>query len=229
MNGNEKKCVLICAGELLEEDKEEILRMAYDGDYFIAVDGGADYCREMYVVADMYLGDFDSISDADLSDVCDSAILDGALEFPEIITLPREKDDTDTLAALKKGLELGFKEFVIFGGCGGRVDHTIANIQCLLFLRRNGANGYLINGKERIFVIKDEQVCFPSGEQGILSLFSVSGEAKGVSISGMKYNLEDAVLVNDFPIGISNEFVGKEAVVEVRDGEVLAIVRKCVF
>ena len=225
MDFSGKKCVLICAGELLEEDKEELFRLAYDGHYFIAVDGGADYCREMDIIADMYLGDFDSITDDDLSDVCDSAICDGALDFPEIITLPKEKDDTDTLAALKKGLELGFKEFVIFGGCGGRLDHTIANIQCLVFLRRKGCRATMMNGKETIFIIKDEAVSFPPSEKGLLSLFAVGSEARGVSISGMKYNLEDAVLTNEFPIGISNEFVEQEVTVTVKDGEVLVILR----
>lgn len=209
----DKKCVLVCAGQLHKEDILLIEQYVKEGAYLVAVDGGFDYCHRLGLEPELCLGDFDSVSEVQKG------------EF-EIVKLPVEKDDTDTLAALKRCIERGYKEFYIFGGCGGRLDHTIANIQCLLFLKRKGSIGYMITGEESIFVLKDEEICFPEETQGVLSLFALSGETKGVSISGMKYNLEDAIITNDFPIGISNEFVGEESRVVVREGELLVFVNK---
>ena len=223
----DKKCVLVCAGQLHKEDMVLIEKYVKEGAYLVAVDGGFDYCHGMGLEPELCLGDFDSVSEDQKAELWKAAESGrGAGRFREIIKLPVEKDDTDTLAALKLCIERGYKEFYIFGGCGGRLDHTIANIQCLLFLKRKGSIGYMITGEESIFVLKDEAVCFPSETQGVLSLFALSGEAKGVSISGMKYNLEDAIITNDFPIGISNEFVGKESSVVVREGELLVVVNK---
>lgn len=210
---NEKICVLICAGNLQIEDKDRIEKCLWRGAYLVAVDGGLDYCCQMGLKVDLCLGDFDSVSSETLDD----------LNLSKIVKLPVEKDDTDTLAALKLCVEKGYKEFYIFGGCGGRLDHTVANIQCLLFLKRKGCKGFLVSKAETIFVLKDEEICFEAGKKGILSLFALSGEVKGVSIFGMKYNLDNAVICNDFPIGISNEFTGQAGKVNVSDGEVLVI------
>ncbi len=217
MSNDKKTCILVCAGEMHSEDRAKIAKYISEGAYLIGVDGGADYCREIGLCADLYLGDFDSVSETGLKNLRENV-------HSEILTLPREKDDTDTLAALKVGMEKGYKEFYIFGGLGGRLDHTIANIQCLTYLSRNGCKGYMFKGSEKLFVISNESVSFEEKEQGILSLFALSGSAKGVYISGMKYNLENGVITNDFPIGVSNEFVGERAIVTVREGELLVIV-----
>ena len=129
------------------------------------------------------------------------------------------------LAALKLGLEKGYSDFRIYGGTGGRLEHTIANIQCLLFLKEQGAQGYLCDGESMIFVIKDETVEFRETMEGYLSLFSLDRKAHGVSISGMKYNLDRYTMQNDFPIGISNEFIGQKATVTVESGELLGIIK----
>ncbi len=219
MSNDKKTCILVCAGEMHSEDRAKIEKYVLEGSYLIAVDGGADYCREIGLGADLYLGDFDSVSETELKNLSGNV-------HTEILTLPREKDDTDTLAALKVGMEKGYKEFYIFGGLGGRLDHTIANIQCLLFLRRNGYKGYMFKGDEKLFVLKNETVSFGAEEKGIFSLFSLNGSANGVDISGMKYNLENGVITNDFPIGVSNEFIGERATVTVREGELLVVVNE---
>lgn len=232
MTDNAKRCVLISAGELHKEDRTLIEKYVKEGAYLVAVDGGFDYCCQMEFSPMLCLGDFDSVSAVrknELEKEAGGERTAGGEQVAgvnEIVKLPAEKDDTDTLAALKICMERGYKEFYIFGGLGGRLDHTIANIQCLLFLKRKGCVGYMINGDETILALKDEEICFPPETQGMLSLFALSREVKGVSISGMKYNLEDATITNDFPIGISNEFVGKEGKVVVREGELLVVVNK---
>ncbi len=211
----DNQCIIIGAGDLtvgLIERKE--------GDYVIAVDGGLAYCEILELEPDLIIGDFDSVSEKEKE-----AVEALSLQIPErVIWLKPEKDETDMLAALKLGLEKGFRSFRIYGGTGGRLDHTLANIQCLLFLKKQGAQGYLCDGTSLIFVMKDEEVRFQPSMEGYLSLFSLGKEAKGVSIRGMKYLLEDYTMCNDFPIGISNEFIGEQGIISVEQGELVGII-----
>lgn len=212
MNG---KCIIIGAGDLTMG--EIVLG---EEDFCIAVDGGLSYCPILNVEPDLLIGDFDSVSDQEKE-----AIVAIQQQIPEkVICLPTEKDDTDMLAALKYGLELGYTDFRIYAGTGGRFDHTLANIQCLLYLKNHGATGYLVDGTGMMLVLQNESVSFRKELEGYLSLFSLGKEAKGVSISGMKYSLKDAVITNDFPIGISNEFIGEASTISVEDGELVCMI-----
>lgn len=212
----EKTCIIIGAGDLtvgtVTRGEEDLV---------IAVDGGLSYCSILGLEPDILIGDFDSVSQQERQavEVLKEQVPD------RVIQLCPEKDDTDMLAALRLGLEWGYRSFKIYGGTGGRLDHTIANIQCLLFLKKQGAQGYLCDGSSMIFVMKDEEVRFQPEMEGYLSLFSLGGEAKGVCIKGMKYPLDHYTMKNDFPIGISNEFIGEQGVVSVEDGELVGIVQ----
>ena len=147
-------------------------------------------------------------------------------QIPErVIRLQCEKDETDGLAALQEGLKRGYTEFRIYAGTGGRFDHTLANIQCLIYLKNRGANGYLVDGMGMMLVIKDEAIHFKRNLKGTLSLFSMVEESKGVTIRGMKYELDCASVRNDFPLGISNEFIGQEAEILVEDGTLVCMLQ----
>ena len=196
------KCIIIGAGDLTVGTPA-----IGEEDFVIAVDGGLSYCSVLEVEPDLILGDFDSVSDEERK-----AIELLKEQIPErIVTLQPEKDDTDMLAALKYGLEKGFRDFRIYAGMGGRFDHSLANVQCLLYLKNHGAVGYLVDGTGMIMVLQNESVEFNKSMEGYLSLFSLGKEAKGVTIRGMKYPLENYTITNDFPIGISNEFIGEQA------------------
>lgn len=208
------KCIIIGAGDLTIGEipvKEE--------DFVIAVDGGLGYCGILNMEPDIIIGDFDSVSDGEREAI---EVLEQ--KIPErIIRLKPEKDDTDMLAALKLALEKGYTEFRIYAGTGGRFDHTLANIQCLLYLKNHGATGYLVDGTGMILVLQNEVVHFNKNLEGYLSLFALGKEAKGVTIQGMKYTLDNYTMKNDFPIGISNEFIGEESVISVEDGELVCM------
>lgn len=213
------RCIIVAAGD------RTISEIPVAGeDLLIAVDGGLDYCRLLGLEPELVVGDCDSVSEELL------AQLDQWEEQRpgRVIRLKPEKDDTDTLAAIRLALERGYRFFQIYGATGGRLEHTIANIQCLLFLKHHGAAGYLMDGLGMIFVMENEEVGFPESMEGYLSLFSLGREAQGVDIQGMKYELENARIANDFPIGISNEFIGKRACVRVRDGQLLGIIAAAV-
>ena len=212
----EGKCIIIGAGDLTVGTPA-----IGEKDFVIAVDGGLSYCSVLNVEPDLILGDFDSVSDKEREAI---ALLKE--QIPErIVTLQPEKDDTDMLAALKYGLEKGFRDFRIYAGMGGRFDHSLANVQCLLYLKNHGAVGYLVDGTGMIMVLQNESVELNKGMEGYLSLFSLGKEAKGVTIRGMKYPLENYTITNDFPIGISNEFIGEQAFISVENGELVCIIQ----
>lgn len=212
----EGKCIVICAGDLTLGE----IPVAEE-DLVIAVDGGLDYCAVLNVEPDLILGDFDSLSEEEYA-----AVEQLEQQIPErVIRLQREKDETDGLAALQEGLKRGYTEFRIYAGTGGRFDHTLANIQCLLYLKNRGASGYLVDGTGMMLVIKNEAIHFRRNLKGTLSLFSMVEESKGVTIRGMKYELEHASVRSDFPIGISNEFIGQEAEILVEDGTLVCMLQ----
>lgn len=209
------RCIIVAAGDLTVGSVN-----VNEDDLIIAVDGGLGYCSVLELEPDLILGDFDSVSEQERE-----AIRLLKAQIPErIVQLPQEKDDTDTMAAIRIGLENGYDRFLIYGGTGGRLEHTLANIQCLLYLKNHNATGYLMGGSGMICVLQNEEVKLKDNLEGYMSLFSLGKEAKGVTIRGMKYELDNATITNDFPIGISNEFIGKEATVKVEEGQLVMII-----
>lgn len=213
---NKKTVILIGAGEL-DNDMAEIIKQKLREDVMvIALDGGLAFCVEHGIVPDRIVGDFDSLP---------FEKQELLKEFPQEIIhrLPCEKDDTDTLSAIRMTVEMGCESFVIYGGLGGRLSHTMANIQSLMFLKEQGLYGELAGKNSRIFMIKEECVVLPAKENGYISVFAYSGKTEGVTIKNLKYEVDDAELTNAFPIGVSNEFIGKEAEISVKKGTLLVV------
>lgn len=188
-------------------------------DLCIAVDGGFEYCKLLEIVPDYIIGDFDSLSESQAETVAEIA----KAAQDRVIVLPTIKDDTDMLAAIKLGLQEGCNNFRIYGGMGGRIEHTLANIQCLLYLKEHNAVGYLMDGTGMILVAKEEAVSFRETLEGYLSVFSLS-DSCNLSLDGLKYCLKEKELTNAYPLGISNEFLeGEKATVTVHKGAALLV------
>ena len=212
-----KKCILVCAGDFEPRDLRK-----EDGDCIIAVDNGLTYLTQMGVLPDYCLGDFDSLLPEGRR-----VLEEIRREDPSrIVTLPVAKDDTDTMAAVRFGLKLGYLRFDLYGTLGGaRIAHTLANLQVLNFIKNNGGQGYLMDTNQMLFLIRNETKEFHEGFAGRFSMFAVEPKITGVTIRGMKYEIEDVVLTNDFPIGCSNEIeAGKRASVTVGNGTALVVV-----
>ena len=180
-----------------------------DGDLVIAADAGYRACQAAGIVPAVVLGDFDS--------------MDAPEDGTELCRLPAEQDDTDTLAAVRLGLERGCTEFHIYGGTGGkRLDHPVANFQTLLFLRRQGGRGFLYDNDFVWTVLENESITVKKTvEWGLLSVFSLGDRAEGVTETGVQYPLTDGTLANGFPMGVSNHILEDEAAVSVRHGALL--------
>jgi thiamine pyrophosphokinase len=107
---------------------------------------------------------------------------------------------------------------------GGRLEHTLGNLQLLDWLAIHGAQGFLAGEKTAATCLRDgKSISFPPSMAGYLSVFCNSGAAEGVTLSGLKYPLEDYTLTGDFPLGVSNQFLGVEASVSVERGSLLLI------
>lgn len=177
------------------------------GDLVIAADGG--YAHLGGIRADLVVGDFDSLGYVPAGE--------------NVVRHPAKKDDTDTMLAARIGLERGYRAFVLLGGVGGRLDHTLANIQTLAFLRENGARAALLGESETITLIQNESLLFRAGLSGIVSVFSYGAVATGVCERGLAYALDDATLTDTNPLGVSNAFTGEPASVSVREGRLVVL------
>lgn len=176
------------------------------GDLILAADGGYQHCCIAGLQPNLLLGDFDS------------------LEVPPPQDIPRqvfppEKDDTDTMLAVKLGLERGFRRFHLYGGTGGRLDHTLANLQTLAYLAKAGARGELHDESFVFTAIQGpDRLQLPSQAAGLFSVFCLGADAAGVSIQGGKYEAKGVTLTAAFPLGVSNQFRGELVVVSVDSG-----------
>ncbi|MDF2566657.1 MAG: thiamine pyrophosphokinae [Oscillospiraceae bacterium] len=181
-------------------------------DYIICADGGLKHLKYLGLKPDLIVGDFDSLAYPQGEDC-------------EIIKFPPEKDDTDMLIAIKYGLLRGYKDFILYGGLGRRIDHQMANIQSLLYLKTKNARGKLIDESHQIFIVSNEQIEVKAIEGYHLSLFSM-GDSCVVTLKGVKYPLSNSKVTNYFPIGISNEFEEDSAVISIEKGTALIVLSK---
>jgi thiamine pyrophosphokinase len=202
------KCHLIGAGEFFPAN----LYPKQEGDIVIAVDGGLKWLRNEGIKPDFYIGDFDShqMTENEFAD--------------NVIRLDREKNDTDMFSALMFAYNKGFREFHIHGGTGGRPDHTVANIQSLVNLSRKGAGGLLFFENYYITSITNSSIIITGIPGDYISIHAYSGFAEGVTLTGLKYNLTEACISDDYPIGTSNEFTSETAQIAVKNGTLLITV-----
>lgn len=201
----EKKCYIFGAGEFYGLPYEPA-----SGDYVIAADGGYKYLEEYNIKADYVIGDFDSLGFVPEED--------------NVEVHPVMKDDTDMHMAVKKGLAEGCDTFIIYGGLGGRMDHSLSNIQTLAYIAKKGGRGYLIGNNQVISVLSaGKGLEFDDSYSGYVSVFAYGDMAKGVDIKGLLYEVEDYTLEHTHPIGVSNEFTGRKASISLKEGMIVVV------
>lgn len=198
-----KTCTIFCAAEF-----DDLVKPIGPEDHVIAADGGLRHTQRLGIVPDEILGDFDSLGYTPV----------GANVFPV------EKDDTDAMLAVRRGLALGYRDFLLYGSLEGpRLDHTVANFQTLQFLCDRGAFGILAGVSTMAAVVKNGSLSFPAGCEGYVSIFCMGRDANDVTLNGLHYPLDKAVLTAGFPLGVSNHFTGNTAEITVEDGSLLVI------
>lgn len=207
------RCIIFAAGTYYwPEDTPPLPEGALtteDDTLLIAADGGLDHMRRAGLRPAVIIGDFDSLP----GDPPDDA---------RVVRLPAEKDDTDLLAALKVGWQRGIREFHIYGGLGGRLDHTVANLQLAARLARQGGIGYLYGDGVVACAISDAELRFDAArtcDGDVVSVLSHSDISRDVNESGLLYELSHATMSNDTVRGVSNELIGgSSATISVGEG-----------
>lgn len=196
-------CYIVGAGEC-----EPLTFRPEPGDLVIAADGGLTYLRAAGLEPDVILGDFDSLG-----------------EQPEgnVMTFPVEKDETDTFLALRLAAERGYRDVRIYGGLGGRLDHTLANVQTLVWAANRGIRARLVGGDVTICALTDGTLEFPPESRGLISVFCAGDRAEDIDLCGLKYPLQNDTLTGEFPLGVSNAFLGVPASVTVRRGTLIVL------
>ena len=196
-----KRAMIFCAGVL-----DAPVPAPNPSDVIIAADGGLTHVQQLGLEPDVILGDFDSLG----------YIPQNSAVFPV------EKDDTDAMLAARRGLELSCDRFLFYGALEGpRMDHAVANFQTLQFLADRGARGILVGKDTWVTILKNGTLTLPPLEEGIVSVFCMGADAKGVTIRGLQYELEGGTLTAGFPLGVSNHMVGRPGEITVEQGSLL--------
>lgn len=203
-----KTCSII---SFIEKNAEQLLKSLDRNSYIICADSGYGYAKECGITPSLIIGDFDSYRDALPGDI-------------PVITVPSEKDDTDTGLCISYAIEQGFDDITIYGGLGGRLDHTVANLQLIAAAAEKGVNIRLLDESNEVYAVCCGSIEIPRRESYYLSVFSASDISEGVSESGVKYLLDNVTLSRNFPLGVSNEFAADKAVISVKKGTLLIIV-----
>lgn len=196
-------CHLFGAGDFFGINRE-----ISSDDVVIAVDGGYRVLEREGIAPDYIVGDFDSLG----------IVPDGE----NVTVLPSEKDVTDMFTAINLGIEKGCVWFHIYGGTGGRLDHTIANIQLLKYFAEKGVTLMIYGDGFVLTAVRNGGITLIGEKGSYVSVFSLTDASEGVCLSGLKYELENYTLTSSFPLGVSNEFTDKTAEISVSNG-ILAV------
>ncbi len=230
---NETRCVIVAASPVSED--EFIASCISPTDFIICADGGADKLSRIGIVPNMIIGDFDSVQQVpNGKDIISEGLsaseapsVSGCSTAPRVIALPTDKDDTDTMFCVRTAVELGFREILILGGLGGRLDHTLANLSVLLWLSKHGAHGILSDSYSDTFLLSSGENKLYGKCGTTVSIMPFACESVTLTYSGMKYPLNHTQVETLYPYTVSNVVVSDEATVTVHSGTALAVVERC--
>lgn len=201
------RCVIIGGANIARYDI--IKGYLEPDDYIICCDSGLKHREGLGIQPHLIVGDFDSHENPNLP--------------IETIVLPREKDDTDTVYAAKEGIKRGFKEFLLLGVIGGRLDHTLGNVSILLYLDSLGIWAMAADDHSEMEIVSQVTAYIPHSFP-YFSLLNITGKAKDITVTNAKYPLTDGEITCEYQYGISNEVLkGQTAEVSLTEGRLLLI------
>lgn len=204
------KCAIFAGGEIKDLSFIDVSELKKSCNLVICADSGYNYARKLGVVPDIIVGDFDSYTD----------------NLPENTIIYRslpEKDDTDTMLAVKTAIENGCNDICLYGALGKRFDHAFANIQILVYVYEKGCNMRIIDADNEIMVQGTGCKEYNKLDGWYFSIFSLTEKALIKKYYGVRYPLYDFELETSFPIGVSNEITENKAVLQIDSGLVLIV------
>ncbi len=208
-----KRCIIIPS---FVEGQITKLITPLDTDLILCADSGLLQAFDAGLVPHAVIGDMDSLDEAGFER---TSLPEGILW----IKAPREKDETDTALCMEYALTQGCDEIVIVGGLGGRLDHTLANLQNMVGFSHKGVLVRLLDQNNSVHIITDNTLHLPPLPGYAVSVLSWTPVSTGVTLTGMAFPLTDATLTHTFPLGVSNEIIGSAATIQVGHGTLLVI------
>ncbi len=201
------RCVIIGGAEI--KCREEIRNYFENDDFYIFCDCGLRHAEMLGITPDLIIGDFDSYEKPETE--------------IETIVLPREKDDTDTVFAVKEGIIRGFDNFLLLGVVGNRLDHSLVNVSILNFLYENGLKGKIVDDFSEMEVVGKKTVKIHDN-YSYFSLINMFGISEGVTIKNAKFPIENATITSEYQYATSNEVLkGHTTEISVEKGKLLLI------
>ncbi len=179
-------------------------------DLTIAADRGLEAFAAAGISPDILLGDMDSVGED---------VLLRMQEISEVDRLPCIKDDTDGVHALDVAIARGAQHITLLGALGGRLDHALANLMLLVRAQRSGVKAQILD--ETVCIERVAETAVLHGAKGDTVSVLPLGKAKGVTLKGFFYPLDQQDLDSSYPLGISNVIQEDEAVVSVDEGDLL--------
>ena len=188
----------------------ELIRSYFrPSDYYVYCDCGLKHQESLGVNPDLVIGDFDSHAKPQ--------------DLHNVIVLPVVKDDTDTIFAVKEGIRRGYDDFLLVGATGGRQDHNLGNIYALLMLKNAGKSAVIVDDWSEMRIIAAGETVRVKRGWRFFSLLNIAGTARGISITGAKYELNNGEIHPDYQYGISNEVTSNESVITLAEGNLLLV------
>ncbi len=180
--------------------------------YVICADGGYDTAVRLGICPDLVIGDFDSAENAPPTDI-------------RTLKLPVHKDETDTMAAVMVAFKLGCESFVLVGCFGGeRFDHSIANINVLVYIAEHGGSGVICDEDTKLFVLSGGRIVFTELKDATVSVFPFGCTSCNVTYDGLEYPMHQQNLVTGASLmGVSNRIIEDRAEIRVNIGSALIV------
>ncbi|MGL6105347.1 thiamine diphosphokinase [Romboutsia sp.] len=212
------KICIVLNGEIKDYKATKGIMLKESYDYIICADGGANHTYKMNIVPHYIIGDLDSI---------DSNIIKHYKECNvKFEKFPTKKNETDSEICIYLAETLKAKEIHLIGALGGRIDHTIANINLLYYIKNKGIIPKIISEKEEMYIAMNEEITI-SGEKGnIISVIPTNGDAKGVTLKHLEYPLERHCMKFSVPLGISNVMTKDICSIRVDEGSLIIVNNK---
>ena len=232
------KTLIITGGTINEQFLVEEVKQNYET--IIAVDKGLETALKLNIHTHHIIGDFDSLGTEFRDHIGDGVATNQKGHASENKTVSKcpgpfdtqihklnpEKDFTDTHMALKLALELGSTDITIIGWSGTRMDHILGNIQIMKEALEQNVKCRLINETNEIELINKKTIIEADNKYKYLSLIPLTTNAKGITLKGLKYPLQDAEISIGETIGISNEITEKTASIDIKEGILILIKSK---
>lgn len=207
------KALIIAYGRL--NSCQYLVQEAASSDVVICADGGLEYAARCGITPDYMIGDFDSVSKETLERFRVAGVT--------TISYPPEKDYTDTEICMNKAIELGADEICIAAGIGSRIDHSLGNIGLLNILISKGIRACIMSDDCTIYMCRNSNFLLEGAPGDTISIIPYGGNAEGITLKGLKYPLDNAVIPLGKPRGVSNIMVDKECSISIKKGEIIII------